>query len=81
MLFRSSPVPKSIFDQTCTAKFLLTVLYENRDLLVVDKPAGIKSHPNQAGEVGTLMNRVAAYLEGTNDAAYMVAWTKKPAGR
>ncbi|MGG7011567.1 UNVERIFIED_CONTAM: RluA family pseudouridine synthase [Limosilactobacillus fermentum] len=50
----------------------LTVLYENRDLLVVDKPAGIKSHPNQAGEVGTLMNRVAAYLEGTNDAAYMV---------
>ncbi|MDO4856266.1 MAG: RluA family pseudouridine synthase [Limosilactobacillus gorillae] len=50
----------------------LTVLFENRDLLVVNKPAGIKSHPNREGEVGTLMNLVSGYLMGTTDAAYMV---------
>lgn len=40
----------------------LDVLYENRDLLVVNKPRGQKSHPNVKGETGTLMNDVAGYL-------------------
>lgn len=49
------------------------VLYENADLLVIDKPAGMKSHPNQAGERGTAMNAVAAYLADQQEAAaYMV---------
>lgn len=49
------------------------ILYENQDLLVIDKPAGMKSHPNQEGEGGTAMNAVAAYLQGQpNAAAYMV---------
>lgn len=47
----------------------LKVLFENRDLLVVDKPRGQKSHPNMAGESGTLMNDAAGYLGGQ---AYMV---------
>lgn len=50
----------------------LQVLYENRDLLVVNKPAGQKTHPNQPLETGTLLNDVAGYLQGTHDAAYMV---------
>ncbi len=50
----------------------LLVLYENRDLLVINKPRGQKSHPNQAGETGTVMNDVAGYLAGTGDGAYMV---------
>ena len=50
----------------------LAVVFENRDLLVVNKPAGQKSHPNQPLEGGTLMNDVAGYLEGTGNAAYMV---------
>lgn len=47
----------------------LKVLFENRDLLVVDKPRGQKSHPNESGETGTLMNDVAGYLGGQ---AFMV---------
>lgn len=48
------------------------VLWENRDLLVVNKPAGQKTHPNQPLETGTLMNHVAGFLRGTGNAAYMV---------
>lgn len=47
----------------------LAVLYENRDIMVVNKPRGQKTHPNEDGETGTLMNDAAGYLDGT---AYMV---------
>ncbi|WP_125702872.1 RluA family pseudouridine synthase [Lacticaseibacillus daqingensis] len=40
----------------------LTICYEDAQLLIVAKPIGMKPHPNQPGETGTLMNRVAAYL-------------------
>ena len=60
MLFRSTSAPH------------LAVLFENRDLLVVNKPRGQKSHPNEEGETGTVMNDVAGYLAGSNDGAYMV---------
>lgn len=50
----------------------LQVLFENRDLMVVNKPAGQKTHPNQPLEIGTLMNDVAGYLVGTTNGAYMV---------
>ena len=52
-----------------TQKPQLEVLFENRDLIVVNKPRGQKSHPNEENETGTLMNDVAGYL---NDQAYMV---------
>lgn len=38
------------------------VLYEDEHLLIVNKPAGIKTHPNQPEETDTLLNHVAAYL-------------------
>ena len=47
----------------------LTVLYENSDLLVVSKPRGQKTHPNEDDETGTLMNDAAGYLGGQ---AFMV---------
>ena len=47
----------------------LGILFENRDLLVVNKPRGQKTHPNDDGETGTLMNDAAGYLGGQ---AYMV---------
>lgn len=50
----------------------LQILYENRDLLVVNKPRGQKSHPNWQGEPGTVMNDVAGYLAKGNDGAFMV---------
>lgn len=50
----------------------LDILFENRDLLVVNKPRGQKTHPNYHGETGTLMNDVAGYLAGSRDRAMMV---------
>ena len=40
----------------------ITVLFEDEHLIVVNKPAGIKTHPNQPNETDTLMNDLAAYL-------------------
>lgn len=48
------------------------ILFENRDLVVVNKPQGQKSHPNYHGETGTLMNDVAGYLAASNQGAFMV---------
>lgn len=37
------------------------IIYEDKNLLVIDKPAGQKTHPNQ-GENGTALNDCATYL-------------------
>lgn len=50
----------------------LQILFENRDLVVVNKPAGQKTHPNQPLETGTLLNDVAGYLANSSSDAYMV---------
>ncbi|CAH0419461.1 RluA family pseudouridine synthase [Periweissella ghanensis] len=48
------------------------VIFENADLLVVNKPAGYKTHPNYAGETNTVMNFVAAYLAPQNKHPYII---------
>lgn len=47
-------------------------LYEDDHLIVVDKPAGIKTHPNQPKETGTLFNDLAAYLKQKDQQPYVV---------
>jgi len=39
------------------------VIAENSDLIIVDKPQGIKTHPNRPDENGTLYNELVAYLD------------------
>ncbi|HJD14203.1 MAG TPA: RluA family pseudouridine synthase [Candidatus Ruminococcus avistercoris] len=39
------------------------ILYEDEDLLVIDKPAGILSHPGKGHYRDTAANRAAAYLQ------------------
>lgn len=39
----------------------LTVLYEDADLIVVDKPAGMAAHPAPGSETGTLVNALLAH--------------------
>ena len=39
----------------------IDILYEDDDILVVNKPSGIIIHPADKNETGTLVNRVAAY--------------------
>ncbi|MFC6182271.1 RluA family pseudouridine synthase [Lactiplantibacillus daowaiensis] len=63
-----TPTSNYLPDTTGTAD----ILYQTADLLVVNKPAGIKAHPNQPGEVGSILNYLAADLQATNQAPYMV---------
>ena len=40
----------------------IEVLYEDEHLIIVNKPYGMKTHPNQPDEADTLLNHLAAYL-------------------
>ncbi|GAX03489.1 ribosomal large subunit pseudouridine synthase D [Secundilactobacillus pentosiphilus] len=62
------PYPNVIPDSAATVK----VLYEDTNLLVVNKTQGSKTHPNQPGEVGTTLNHVAAYLAAKNQQPYVI---------
>ncbi len=42
----------------------LTVLYEDDDLLVVDKPAGMVTHPSPGHDEGTLVNALLGRADG-----------------
>lgn len=41
----------------------LTVLYEDGHILAVEKPAGIATHPDGPGEIGTMMNLVMRHVK------------------
>lgn len=41
----------------------LPILYEDDTTVVVNKPAGLKTHPNQPDETGTVMNILQAQLQ------------------
>lgn len=41
----------------------LTIVYEDEDLLVVNKPAGLVVHPGHGNYTGTLVNALAYYLK------------------
>lgn len=48
------------------------ILYEDEHLIVVNKPAGVKTHPNQPDETNTLLNDLAAYLAEKDTQPYVV---------
>ncbi|MDP3801321.1 RluA family pseudouridine synthase [Brevundimonas sp.] len=48
----ATPLPEAI---------ALTVLFEDADLIVVDKPAGMAAHPAPGSETGTLVNALLAH--------------------
>lgn len=45
----------------------ISILYEDEDILIVNKPSGISSHPTHNHPNGTLCNAVANYLIKTNN--------------
>jgi 23S rRNA pseudouridine1911/1915/1917 synthase len=47
-------------------------LFEDEHLIIVNKPAGLKTHPNQPNENDTLLNHVAAYLAPQKQLPYVV---------
>lgn len=48
----------------------IRVLYEDEHLIIVDKPAGMKTHPNEPTENSTLLNHLAAYLDTKQQRPY-----------
>lgn len=64
----SVPEPKSV--DILPEKMDLSILYEDDDLLIVDKPKGLTVHPAPGHESGTLVNGILAHcgssLSGIN---------------
>lgn len=50
----------------------VTVLWEDEHLIVLNKPEGMKTHPNQPLETDTLLNHLAAYLADHDQIPYVV---------
>ncbi|HEY1115528.1 MAG TPA: RluA family pseudouridine synthase [Chitinophagaceae bacterium] len=44
----------------------LNIIYEDEDLMVINKPAGMVVHPGSGNYSGTLLNGIAWYLQKTN---------------
>lgn len=53
-------------------KETINPLFEDEHLIIVNKPAGIKTHPNQPDEIDTLLNDLAAYLMSKKQTPYVV---------
>ena len=47
----------------------LNIVYEDDDVLVVDKPAGLVVHPGFGNTHGTLLNALLFYLDGKKDSS------------
>lgn len=45
----------------------ISIIYEDEDILIVNKPSGVSSHPTQKHPNGTLCNAVANYLIKANN--------------
>ncbi|MGM9902668.1 23S rRNA pseudouridine synthase D [Enterococcus sp. 10A9_DIV0425] len=50
----------------------IDVLYEDEYLIIVNKPVGMKTHPNEPTEKATLLNHLAAYLATKEQRPYVV---------
>ena len=50
----------------------IDILYEDEHVIIVNKPAGCKTHPNQPNETDTLLNHLAAYLAPKAQRPYVV---------
>ncbi len=53
--------PAAVAAEPVAQSIPLTVLYEDDDLLVIDKPAGLVVHPAPGNEDGTLVNALLAH--------------------
>lgn len=50
----------------------IDVLFEDEHLIILNKPIGMKTHPNQPDEKDTLLNHLAAYLAAKDQIPYVV---------
>lgn len=62
------PVPKALIGDPVP----LDILFEDEHLIILNKPVGVKTHPNQPDEQNTLLNHLAAYLAPKKQFPYVV---------
>ena len=55
-------IPERLALETLPENIALSIAYEDDDLLVVDKPAGMVTHPAHGARDGTLANALVAYV-------------------
>jgi 23S rRNA pseudouridine1911/1915/1917 synthase len=65
VIVQAEPVTRSPASGPATAAF--TIVYEDSDLLVVDKPAGVVVHPARGHQQGTLAQALADRAAGGED--------------
>lgn len=58
--------PEVADDSVATSDVPITVLFENRDWLLVDKPAGLNVVPGPANRTDTLVNRIKGHWQAIN---------------
>lgn len=63
-IFTLTP-PQAIPAQPQPENIALDILYEDDDLLVVNKPAGLVVHPGAGNPTGTLVNALLAHCKGS----------------
>src|SRR5690606_17529690 len=51
----------------------LNIVYEDEDLMIINKPAGIVVHPGSGNYSGTLVNGLAWYLNPEDDKSNIIA--------
>lgn len=54
-------VPEAVDPEPQAENIPLTIVYEDEDLIVIDKPAGLVVHPGAGNETGTLVNALIAH--------------------
>jgi len=62
------PTPTILLGNTAN----IDVLFEDEQLIILNKPIGMKTHPNQPDENDTLLNHLAAYLAPKKQIPYVV---------
>ena len=60
-------VPESAAQQINPEDIKLKVIYEDEDILVMDKPSGLVVHPGAGNLCGTLVNALAAHTKNLSD--------------
>lgn len=63
------PEPPPVSDASPDPSIALHVIYEDADLIIIDKPARIVVHPSRGHESGTLVNALLAHASIDDDAS------------
>ena len=70
-------VPEATVDELVPEDIPLDVVYRDDDVIVIDKPAGLVTHPSPGHERGTLVNALLA-LEAGNGGLATIAGMERP---